>query len=111
MKQISILLLLGVALSFCNLTTKTKKVGTPADDNITPEHAQLTVAQTAALTGGQSVNWGQQGISWSVPPRWTKISDEPNNYIWHSAGDSDAAILDGTVSAGMAENFPIQASL
>lgn len=113
MKQIPLLLLIGFALSLCNLSNKTKRFGTPTSGDVdaTPEHAQLTAAQAAALAGGQTVSWDRQGISWSVPPKWTRISDDANNFTWHSSGSGDAANLIGTVSAGMADNFPTEISL
>ena len=112
MKQIPLLLLLGFALSLCNLTNRTKKSGstTSGDIDAIPEHAQLTAAQTAALAGGQTGSWDRQGISWSVPPKWTRISNDANNFTWHSSG-GDAANLIVTVSAGMADNFPTEVSL
>jgi len=114
MKQIPLLLLLGLALSLCNLTSKLKpsksSSGGSSSDGITAEKAAPSAAQTAALAGGQSIKWDQQGMSWTVPPKWTKLSDERNTFTWHSPGGSDAANLIVSVSP-MAEDFPAEISL
>ena len=115
MKQIPVLVLLGFALSICNLT-KSKNSnspfgsGTSSGGGIAAEKAVPTAAQTAALAGGQTVKWDQQGMSWTVPPGWTKVSEEKNSFAWHSPGGSDAANLIVNISA-MSENFPTDASI
>ena len=117
MKQIPLLLLLGLALSLCNLTSKLKPSKSSAgggtsslSEGITAEKAAPTAAQTAALAGGQSIKWDQQGMSWTVPPKWTKLTDERNTFTWHSPGGSDAANLIVSISP-MADNFPAEISL
>ena len=113
MKQIPLLLLLGLSLSLCNLTSKLKpsKSSTGGTSNgITAEKAAPTAAQTAALSGGQSIKWDQQGMSWTVPPKWTKLTDERNTFTWHSPGGSDAANLIVSISP-MADDFPTEISL
>ena len=95
------LLLLGLAISLCNLTDKLKSSNnsnsgsstTSGGDSIKAEKAQPTAAQTAALAGGQPLSWDQQGMSWSLPPKWTKVSDEKNSLLARSPGGSDAANL------------------
>jgi hypothetical protein len=123
MKQIPILLLLGLALSLCNLTDKLKKAGTStkpstpsgpstssSSDGATAERPQPTAAQTAALAGGQTITWDKQGLSWSVPPKWTETTDEDKTFMWRSPGASEAASLIVNISP-MAEDFPTDVSL
>jgi hypothetical protein len=118
MKQIPMLLVLGLALSLCNLMNKSKSSGTSSSNGsgtssastITAEKAVPNAAQTAALAGGQTIKWDQQGITWTIPPKWTKLSDDKNNFLVHSPGGSDAANLIGTIST-MDDNFPAEVSL
>jgi len=120
MKQIPMLLVLGLALSLCNLLNKSKNSGnsssgskgssTSSSSNTTAEKARPTAAETAALSGGQEIKWDQQGISWTIPPKWTKLSDDKNNFLAHSPGGSDAANLIGSIST-MNDDFPVEASL
>ncbi len=111
------LLLLGFALSLCNLTNKLKPStnsngsGTSSSsDGTRAEKAQPTAAQTAALAGGQPISWDQQGMSWNVPPKWTKVSDEKNSLLVRSPGGADAANLIVSISP-MAEDFPTDVSI
>jgi hypothetical protein len=116
MKQIPMLLVLGLALSLCNLMNKSKNSGSSSgpgrssSSEIIAEKAQPTAAETAALAGGETVKWDQQGISWTVPPKWTKLTDDRNNYALHSPGGFEAANLIATISA-MDENFPTDISI
>lgn len=116
MKLIPVMLLLGLALSICNLT-KSKNTNAPAGsggtssgESITAEKAQPTAAQTAALAGGETVKWDQQGMSWTLPPKWTKVTDERDSFAARSPGGFDAANLIVSISA-MADNFPTDISL
>ena len=116
MKQIPVLLLLGFALSICNLT-KSKNTSTAggsgassSSGSIVAEKAEPTAAQTAALQGGETVKWDQQGMSWTLPPKWTKVTDERNSFAARSPGRFDAANLIVSISA-MADNFPTDISL
>ena len=125
MKQIPILIVLGLALTLCNLTSKLKNAGNSNGSGTSPgsssgtssssgsggaEKAQPTAGQTAALAGGQTVNWDKQGISWTVPANWTKNTDETNSFGWSSPGGFDAAHLIVSISP-MDENFPSETSL
>ena len=119
MKQIPMLLLLGLALSLCNLSDKFKSsknsngsgtTSSGSGDGITAEKAEPTAAQTAALAGGGPLKWDQQGISWTVPPKWTKLTDDKNSFLVHSPGGSDAANLNASISA-MADDFPVDVSI
>ena len=117
MKQISILLVLGFALSLCNLTNKLKNAGNPGKSSTSStdtggapvEHGEPTAAQVAALAGGQTVKWDKQGMSWTLPPKWRQDTNEEKMFGWSSSG-SGAASLNVNISA-MDENFPTDVSL
>jgi hypothetical protein len=118
MKTIPILLVLGVALSLCNLTNKLRsstnsnEPGKTASSNGSGdvEQGTPTAAQTEALAGGQSVKWDQQGMSWTVPPKWTEATSESKMLVWRSPGGSDAANLIVNISP-MDESFPTDVSI
>ena len=121
MKQIPILLLLGLALSLCNLTSKLKNVansnsnsnsgsGTSPSSDITAEKAQPTAAETAALAGGEEIKWSKQGMSWTMPPKWTKVTDERTSFALRSPGSWDAANMIVSISA-MSDDFPVDVSI
>ncbi len=119
MKQIPVLLVLGFALSFCNLGNKLKtatnskepsKTASTSSDNGNVERANPTAAQTEALAGGQTIRWNQQGISWTAPPNWKETSNESKMLVWRSPGSWDAASLIANISA-MDENFPTDDSI
>ncbi len=88
MKNLVPLALLVFVVAACNLSSKLKsnkngdsssnsssssgtstKVG---DDPV--EKPNPTAAQTAAIAGGEEVKWDQQGITWTVPANWKKMS-------------------------------------
>lgn len=120
MKQLLALVVLGFALSLCNLTSKlTKdtnksadpgKSGSGASETITVERPTANGAQQAALAGGQEVKWDQQGMSWNVPPQWKETTNESKMLAWRSPGGSDAANLIVSISA-MDESFPTESSI
>lgn len=118
MKHLPVLLVLGFALSLCNLTNKLKPSsnsggpGTTAssDSGDAAEKAAPTEAQTAALAGGSTAKWDQQGMSWSVPPKWTESTNESKMLMWRSPGGSDAANLIVNISP-MDESFPTEISI
>ena len=119
MKQILILLTLGLALSLCNLSSRfggggggaSDQRGTPSGDSTEPvEQANPTAAQTEAIAGGQNVKWDSQGMSWTVPANWKETSNESKQLLWRSPGGSDAANLIVSISP-MAESFPTEVSL
>lgn len=114
MKQILALLLIGFALSLCNLSERFNKGGSTsgpsAAGGAAAEKAELTAAQTAALAGGQPAKWDRQGMSWTVPPNWTEEENESRSFMWRSPGGGDAASLIVSISA-MDESFPTDASL
>ena len=121
MKHIPIFIVLGIALSLCGLTDKLKKgvsnsneankSSTTASDNDAPaERPVPTAAQTAAISGGQTVSWDKQGMSWTVPANWSQSSEESKELVWRSPGGSDAANLIVSISP-MDESFPTDISI
>jgi hypothetical protein len=119
MKQILVVLVLGFALSLCNLTNKLKSSNSNAPGasgssssgpDVAAEHGTPTAAQTAALSGGQTAKWDQQGMSWTVPSKWTQTTNESKMLMWRSPGGSDAANLIVNISA-MDESFPTDISI
>ena len=118
MKQIPVLLVLGFALSLCNLTSKLKTTNSNAPGKSSSqtekggdvERATPTASQIEALAGGQTVQWDQQGMSWTVPPEWKQVTSESKELVWHSPGGSDAANLIVSISP-MDESFPTESSI
>ncbi|HEY6232579.1 MAG TPA: hypothetical protein VIW64_15050 [Pyrinomonadaceae bacterium] len=119
MKQIPVLLLLGFALSLCNLTNKlrsstnsgaTRKTATGSSSGGEVEQANPTAAQTAALAGGKTAKWDQQGMSWTVPASWKETTNESKSLLWRSPGGSDAANLIVSISP-MDDSFPTDISI
>lgn len=117
MKQIPLLLVLGFALTFCNLSSKLKpatnssepgKTGSTASDSGPVERPNPTAAQTEALAGGQTIKWDQQGMSWTAPPKWKESSNESKMLVWRSPGSWDAASMIVSISA-LDESFPMDA--
>lgn len=119
MKQIPTVLLLGLALSLCNLANKLKtgtnsgepdKSSSASSSSGEAEHATPTAAQLEALAGGQTVKWDQQGMSWTAPPQWKQVSTESKELVWSSPGGSDGANLIVSISP-MDESFPSDSSI
>jgi hypothetical protein len=114
MKQILALLLIGFALSLCNLSERFKKGGSTSGPSATggaaAEKAQPTAAQTAAIAGGQQAKWDRQGISWTVPPNWTEAENESKSFMWRSPGGADAASLIVSISP-MNDSFPTDSAM
>ena len=112
MKNIPLLFVLALAVSLCNLSGKLKpgNSNAPESGRAVAEHADPTYAQRAALSGGSEIKWDQQGITWTVPPKWTKASEESKTLVWRSPGGSDAATLNVSIST-MDEKFSTDASI
>lgn len=120
MKLIPVALVLGFALSLCGLTNKLKSgtnsnepgktSSTSSESSGDVERGTPTAAQTEALAGGQTVQWDQQGMSWTVPAKWTQATNESKMLVWRSPGGSDAANLIVNISA-MDESFPTESSI
>lgn len=69
-----------------------------------------TAEQQAAVAGGQTAEWSQQEISWTVPQKWKKFTAESQSFMWRSPGSSDAASLIVNISP-MGADFPTEISL
>jgi hypothetical protein len=119
MKQIPVLLVLGFALSLCNLTNKLRtsrnsggsgKTATRSTASGEVEQANPTAEQTQALAGGKTAKWDQQGMSWTVPPSWKEDNNESKELIWSSPGGDEAAHLIVSISP-MDESFPTDISI
>jgi len=113
MKHIVALLLIGFALSLCNLSERFKK-GTSnsgpsgsssSSSSGSAEPGRATAEQMAALAGGQAVKWERQGMSWTVPAGWTEQENESKSFMWRSPGGGDAASLIVSISP-MPDSFP-----
>lgn len=98
----------GAASSSAGTTSPASSGANPqSTGGETVEHPEPTAAQTAALTGGQTVNWDQQGITWTLPPGWKKVNVDTKNFNYSSG---DGAVLIGSIST-MDESFPTDISL
>jgi hypothetical protein len=118
MKQIPVLLVLGLALSLCNLSNRLRTSTNSGESGKSAsagkggeaEVATPTAAQVEALAGGQTVTWDQQGMSWTVPPKWSQATNESKMLVWRSPGGSEAANLIVNISP-MDESFPTDLSI
>jgi len=118
MKTILALVLLGFALSLCNLSDRLHKSSSNTGPSSTgggassksAEHGQATAEQAAALSGGQPVKWERQGMSWTVPAKWTQLENESKSFVWRSPGGDDAASLNVNISP-MDDSFPTESSI
>ncbi|MDX6694104.1 MAG: hypothetical protein QOF02_1707 [Blastocatellia bacterium] len=130
MKKICLMLALALSLTACGLrdkrpaemsstdggaangspgaTTAAGKTSSGGDTGGEPvERPEPTAAQTAALAGGQTVTWDQQGITWTLPAGWKKQNVDTKNLLY-TAGDG--AVLIGSIST-MDDSFPTDISL
>jgi hypothetical protein len=97
MKNLIPLGLLVLVVAACNLSSKLKSnkngespgSSTSSSSNSSSslgddpvEKPNPTAAQTAAIAGGEEVKWDQQGITWTLPANWKKlsVSNEGLNY-------------------------------
>ncbi len=121
MKQIPVLIVLGFALSLCNITERlrgskstnsssTKSESSSLEPDVDAETATPTAAQAAAIAGGQTAKWDQQGMTWTVPADWKQVSSDSKQLLWHSPGGSGAANLIVNISA-MDASFPAAISI
>src|SRR5215213_9986808 len=120
MKNILVLLLLGCALSLCNLSGRFHKSnsnsgpsasdGSGGSSSRSAEHGQATAEQVAALAGGQPAKWERQGMSWMVPAKWAEQENESKSFMWRSPGGGDAASLIVSISP-LDDSFPADASI
>ena len=113
-KFLALFALLSVALA-CNLmgrkgsnTNSPSSSGTStATDGEPVEKPNPTAAQQAAIANGQTVTWDQQGITWTLPPNWKKMSATTDMAQF---GAGTEAFLIGNISA-MGSDFPTEISL
>src|SRR5215213_3654161 len=118
MKTILALVLLGFGLSLCNLSERLHKPSSNSGPSSSgggassksAEHGQATAEQAAALSAGQQVKWERQGMSWTVPAKWTQLENESKSFIWRSPGGDDAASLNVNISP-MDDRFPTESSI
>jgi hypothetical protein len=119
MKQLPTILVLGFALTLCNLGTKLKSVSksggsgsekSSSSSSGDAEKAAPTAAQTQALAGGQEIKWDKQGMSWTAPPQWKQDTNESKELVWSSPGGDEAAHLIVSISP-MDESFPTDISI
>jgi hypothetical protein len=95
----------GASTTTTGTTTSADATGGQEVEKPAPSAAQL-----AAIEGGQEVKWDQQGISWTVPKGWKKMSVETKSLLWSSSSGGDLASLIVNISP-MAEDFPTDISL
>lgn len=119
MKLIPLLLLLAFSLSLCNLaerftgkstensnsgTSGSSKSGGSGDEKV--EKANPTAAQTAALEGGQTNKWDQQGMTWTMPANWRKVTVEKTSFTY----GTPPTFMTVSISP-MADDFPTDTSI
>lgn len=124
MKFLFSLGLLAFVFSFCNISERLSKLkGEGANDqkaatnsstdsknsasDTKVEKPQLTSAQEAVLNSGSQVLWEQQGITFTVPKGWNKMSVQNESFNY---GSPALGFLIGSISV-MPDNFPSETSL
>ena len=113
MKHIVAVVLIGFALSLCNLSERLHKGNSnsgpsgsgSSSSGGSAEPGRATAEQMAALAGGQPIKWERQGMSWTVPSGWTEQENESKSFMWRSPGGADAASLIVNISP-MSDDFP-----
>jgi hypothetical protein len=118
MKPILAVVLIGFALSLCNLSERFKKgsssSGTSSSSSSSSdgpvERAQPTAAQAAAIAGGKEAKWDRQNMSFTVPSNWTGEESDSKSFMMRSPGGADAASLIVSISP-MPEDFPADSSI
>jgi hypothetical protein len=116
MKYIPLLVVLGFALSLCNLTNKFKSSnsngpGTSSSgggSDVKAEQGKANAAQAAAVAGGKEAKWERQGMTFSVPATWSETTNESKELVWSAPGSKANLIV--SISP-MDENFPTDVSL
>ncbi len=127
MKSLLAFGVLFFVLSFCGITDKisqqikektddiasTKKsdddkpADVPAKKDGEVEKAELSPEQMKILDDGKEAKWAEQGITWTVPDGWSKMSV---NKTMLNYGSPKTGFLIGTIST-MPANFPSETSL
>lgn len=118
MKYVPLLVVLGFALSLCNLSHKFKSGSSSSDgsgssssggnSDVKAEPGKANAAQAAAIAGGKEANWDRQGMSFSVPANWSEVSSESKELLWSAPGSKASLIV--SISA-MDESFPTDVSI
>jgi hypothetical protein len=117
MKKVFALFAMVFVVMACNLSSKLKSNNNSANSGSSEsssssggeaaEKPHPTAAQEAALANGQPATWDQQGITWTLPPGWKKISDTTDTITF---GSGTEAFLIANISA-MGSDFPTDISL
>jgi hypothetical protein len=117
MKKIFALFAMVFVVAACNLSSKLKSNSNSSNSGSSEspgssggeaaEKPHPTAAQEAALAGGQSASWDQQGITWTLPPGWKKNSDTADTIVF---GSGTEAFLIANISA-YGPDFPTDISL
>src|ERR1700752_3526114 len=102
MKHILVLLLLGCALSLCNLSERLHKSNTNSSSSGSSgssgsrkgsyEHGPPTPPPTPPLAGGQQIKVESQGMTFNVPSNWKDLNDELKSFLWNSGGSGSASL-------------------
>jgi hypothetical protein len=95
----------GASSTITGTTTSADSTGGQEVERPAPSSSQL-----ATLEGGQEVKWDQQGMTWTVPKDWKKMSVETKSLLWSSRSGGDLASLIVNISP-MSEDFPTDISL
>lgn len=100
MKNLIPLALLVLVVAACNLSSKLKSnsngnssssssspsgnSSTVGDDPV--EKPNPTAAQSAAIANGQEIKWDQQGMTWTLPANWKKLSVSNEGLSYNGSG-------------------------
>lgn len=128
MKKISLMMALALVMAACSLMPKRPdqantstsssssstsssssgaKPSTGGDTGgETVERPSPTAAQTAAIEGGQTVNWDQQGMTFTLPANWKKMSAETLSFQYNNGSGNLIVSI-----SPMGEDFPTDISL
>ena len=87
--------------------TATSNIATTASGDKSAEKPTLTSEQQATLDGGQETKWDDQGMAWTLPKGWKKMSQTKESFNYSSP---DSAFLLVNIST-MPDNFPVDISL
>lgn len=102
MKQLTVIAVMVLVVAACNLSNKFKKSETSSSNNSSNSNSSTsntgtandepaekpnpTAAQTAAIANGQEVKWDQQGITWTLPANWKKVSVSNESFSYGGDG-------------------------
>ena len=118
MKHLLLIAALVFVVAACNLSSKLKSgensnssstsSGNPTTSGGDPaEKPNPTAAQQALMASGQTATWDQQGITWTLPPKWSK-TNVTDDIAQFSIGTE--AFLIANIST-LGEDFPTEISL